>query len=129
MIRFNSRIAARSLSMALALVALVGASALTAPEAQARERMSTASGPNGHSATRKVNRANGDVSSSTVNNQTGNTLGSRTVDRSTAGTQGSVTGAAGNTTTRSTTPTGSGPSTTVTGPNGRSGTVDTTVTR
>lgn len=96
--------------------------ALAAQPALARERHTTATGANGHSATRNVNRAQGDVSSSTTTAQ-GKTVASRNVDRSASGTTGSATGPQGKTATRETTRTESGSNTTVTGPNGQTGSV------
>lgn len=103
--------------------ALLAALSLTfaAQQAQARERHTTVTGAYGHSASRDVTRARGDVQSSTTGPR-GRTA-SRNVDRSATGTESTITGPNGGTTTRSTTRTDTGSSTTVTGPQGQSGTV------
>jgi hypothetical protein len=105
----------------IALTALTAA-LLTVPPAAARDRQTTVSGPNGHSATRDVSRARGDVSSSTTAGN-GNTVGSRNVDRSAGAASGTVTGPNGGTSTRDTTRTPNGSTTNVTGPNGQTGSV------
>ncbi len=83
---------------AAAVMSLVAAMAFIAEPVQARERTATIKGSQGHSATRNVQRAGGDVSSSTTGAK-GKTM-SRTVDRSAQGTQATVTGPNGNTSTR-----------------------------
>ncbi len=79
---------------------LVGTLAL-ADGAQARERHTTVTGANGKTATRNVQRANGDVQSSTTlpNGKTS----TRSVDRSASGATATVTGPNGQSATRSTT--------------------------
>ena len=93
-------------------------------EAQARERHTTVTTGNGQTATRTVDRSQGDVSSSTTG-PNGKTS-SRSVDRSASETTASVTGPNGKTATRATTRTGTGSQTTVTGPNGQTGSVTVT---
>ena len=94
--------------------------AVAAQPALARDRQTTVTGPQGHSATRDVSRAQGDVASSTTG-ANGKALASRNVDRSASSTTSSVTGPQGKGATRQTTRTESGSNTTVTGPNGQTG--------
>ena len=103
------------------LMALAASTAIVTTPAQARERQTHISGANGNSATRNVQRAGGDVSSSStgVNGKTR----SRNVDRGAAGTQATVVGPNGKATTRSTAALGQGDSaTTLTGPDGQTAT-------
>jgi hypothetical protein len=89
--------------------------------AQARERQANISGSNGNSATRNVQRAGGDVSSSSTGVH-GKTR-SRNVDRSAEGTQATVVGPNGKAATRSSSALGQGDSTTtLTGPDGQTAT-------
>lgn len=117
-------------SLIAALIACATALAGLSAPAEARDRSSVSTGPNGKSVVRDVNRERGDVSSSTTS-ANGRAIGSRSVDRSKTGTQATTTGPNGRSVSRSTTPvstpTGTGANTVVTGPNGRSGTVTTTV--
>ena len=101
-------------------IALLGAAA----SAEARERHTTVTGANGKTATRNVERSDGDVSSSTTG-PNGKTS-SRDVDRSADGTQAMVSGPNGKTATRSTAKTSTGSSTTVTTSGGKTATVDVT---
>lgn len=98
--------------------------AAQADTAEARERKTTVTGANGKTATRSVNRQQGDVSSSTAfgNGKTS----SRAVEREPGSTQATMTGPNGGTATRSTTRTDTGSTTTLSGPQGKSGTVDVT---
>lgn len=109
-------------TLAVSLLSL--AAVLAAPQAQARERHTTVSGSNGHSATRHVSRNQGDVSSSTTG-ANGKTM-SRTVDRSPEGTQATRTGPNGESISRSTNKTDTGSSTTLSTSTGKSATVDVT---
>ena len=109
-------------SVRLLTLAALSASLLTALPVQARERQAQVSA-NGQSATRHVQRVQGDVSTSTVNAQ-GKTVGSRNVDRSAEATNASATGPKGGTATRETTRTSEGSSTTVTGSGGKTATVE-----
>jgi hypothetical protein len=117
-------------SLIAALIACAAALAGLSAPAEARDRSSTTTGPNGKGVVRNVTREQGDVSSSTTG-ANGKAIGSRSVDRSKAGTQAATSGPNGRsvsrTTVPATTPTGTGANTTVTGPNGRTGTVTTTV--
>lgn len=115
-IRQYSRLA----TLAAALVAILATQTLLATEAQARE--TTATGPNGKSATRTAQRESGDVSSSTTTGA-GKAVGSRSVERSASSSTATATGPRGKSASRDTTRTSTGSSTTVTGPNGQSGTV------
>lgn len=82
--------------------ALIGAAAAVTPgAAEARDRVTTVTGAQGKTATRKVSRVKGDVQSSTTG-PNGKTM-SRTVDRSADGTTATVTGPNGQTATRTTT--------------------------
>lgn len=82
--------------------ALLGAAFAVVPAAaEARDRVTTVTGAQGKTATRKVSRAKGDVQSSTTG-PNGKTM-SRTVDRSAEGTTATVTGPNGQTATRTTT--------------------------
>lgn len=85
----------------LTVAAAIAGTALLAGAAQARERSTTITGANGKTATRQVQRAGGDVQSSTTG-PNGKTS-SRTVDRSASGTTATLTGPNGKTVTRTTT--------------------------
>ena len=102
---------------------LVGAALLplAATPAAARERHTTVTGANGKSATRSVERAKGDVSSSTTGPN--GKSSSRVVDRSAGATSATLTGPNGKTATRETTRTDSGSTTTMTGANGKTAAV------
>lgn len=83
----------------LTLIAL--ASALSLGSAQARDRQTTVTGPNGQTATRDVSREQGQVNSSTTG-PNGKTS-SRSVARSASGATATATGPNGKTATRTTT--------------------------
>jgi len=122
------RAASRRSSALLAIVvSLASAGALlgVADDAQARQRATTVTGPNGKTATRNVDRSAGDVSANTAGSN--GATSSRAVDRSAAGTTATSTGPKGKTASRATTRTATGSQTTVTGPNGQTGSA--TVTR
>ncbi len=87
-----------TLTKTLALLALSG---LLAGAAQAAERHTSVTGPNGKTATRDVVRQDGDVSSSTTG-PNGKTS-SRVVDRSASGANATVTGPNGKVIKRTTT--------------------------
>ncbi|MDR3371258.1 hypothetical protein [Rhodoferax sp.] len=106
-----------SLASATALLCVTG-------DALARGRNTIITGANGQTASRSVNRSEGNVSSSTTG-PNGKTA-SRVVLRSATGTTSTMTGFNGNTATRSTTRTDTGSQTTVTGPNGQTGSVTVT---
>lgn len=89
-----------SLVRATAVAATLGA-LLVSQGALARDRQTTVTGANGKTATRDVQRSQGDVSSSTTG-PNGKTS-SRQVDRSAAGTTATMTGPNGKTVQRSTT--------------------------
>jgi hypothetical protein len=110
---------------AVAAIAVAGALLVTSQPVQARERQASVSGPKGQMATRHVQRAQGDVSSSTVGPR-GSTA-SRAVDRSAEGAVATVTGPNGQTRTRNTEYQGGGDSsTTVTRANGQTATREVT---
>jgi len=113
----------KSSALLAVIISLASAGALlgVSGEAQARQRATTVTGGNGQTATRSVNRSEGDVSSSTTG-PNGKTA-SRVVDRSATGTTATKTGPNGKTATRATTRTDTGSQTTVTGPNGQTGSV------
>lgn len=116
----------KTLTLMTFAAALVATAALGTP-AQARERHTTITGANGQTATRQVQRAGGDVQSSTTG-PNGKTS-SRTVDRNADGsTSATVTGPNGKTMTRNATHGGGQANSTVTGPNGRTASRTTTVT-
>ncbi len=85
----------------MTLTAVIAGTTILAGAAQARERSTTITGANGKTATRQVQRAGGDVESSTTG-PNGKTS-SRTVDRSANGTTATITGPNGKTATRTTT--------------------------
>ena len=85
----------------MTLAAAIAGTALLATPAEARERNTTITGANGKTATRQVQRAGGDVQSSSTG-PNGKTR-SRTVDRSASGTTATLTGPNGQTATRTTT--------------------------
>ena len=91
----------RLVFVALGAAVLGAAFAVVPTAAEARDRVTTVTGAQGKTATRKVSRAKGDVQSSTTG-ANGKTM-SRTVDRSAAGTTATVTGPNGQTATRTTT--------------------------
>jgi hypothetical protein len=80
---------------------LVSCALMAAGAAQARDRQTTITGPNGQTATRDVSRSQGDVSSQTTGPN--GATASRSVDRSASGTQATVTGPRGKSATRNTT--------------------------
>ena len=89
------------------VIATAGACLLmaTADHAEARQRQSTLTGPQGQSAQRSVTRAHGDVSSSTTgpNGKTSSRVVDRSVRNGSASTTATVTGPNGQTATRSVT--------------------------
>ncbi len=85
----------------MTLAVAIAGTALLATAAEARERNTTITGANGKTATRQVQRAGGDVQSSSTG-PTGK-VRSRTVDRSAGGTTATLTGPNGQTATRTTT--------------------------
>ena len=91
----------RSAPVLLIVVAVAAVLAATPGEAQARERQTTVTGPQGKSATRAVSRHHGDVQSSSTG-PNGKTS-SRVVDRSPGQTTATVTGPEGKTATRTST--------------------------
>ena len=118
--RATSRTSSALLAAIISL-ASVGALLTVSGGVQARERATTVTGGGGQTATRSVNRSEGDVSSSTTG-PNGKTA-SRVVDRSATGTTASTTGPNGKAATRATMRTDTGSQTTVTGPNGQTGSV------
>lgn len=114
----TSRIRLPRLTGAAVLISL---SLLAVLPAEARERHTGVTGPNGQTATRDVSRVQGDVSSITTGPN--GKSASRQVDRSATGTSAMVTGPNGQSASRSTTRSATGSQTTVTGPDGGTGTV------
>lgn len=103
------------------LLARAAALVCVTNDALARGRNTTITGANGQTASRSVERSQGNVSSSTTGSN-GKTA-SRVVNRSATGTTSTMTGLNGNTATRTTSRTDTGSQTTVTGPNGQTGSV------
>jgi len=95
--------------------------ALAAGAAHAGTRHATVTGPQGASATRSVERGEGQVTDTTTG-PNGKTR-VREVNRSASATTATITHANGTTTTRDTQRSATGSTTTVTGPEGRAGTV------
>lgn len=95
--------------------------ALAAGAAQAGTRHTTVTGPHGASATRSVERGDGQVTDTTTG-PNGKTR-VREVNRSASSTTATVTHVNGSMTTRDTQRSAAGSTTTVTGPEGRTGTV------
>lgn len=90
-----------SKSAAASLIAAMFGLVVLLPAAEARDRNTVVTGPNGKSAEHNVARQAGDVSGTTTG-PNGNTA-SRSVDRSSSGTSATVTGPKGNSATRKTT--------------------------
>ena len=93
--------------LAALVIASAGAALLmaAADSAEARQRQSTLTGPQGKTAQRNVTRAHGDVSSSTTgpNGRTSSRVVDRSVQNGVATTTATVTGPNGQTATRSVT--------------------------